>query len=71
MADDKECRREEVPIDVRVEYELRHWCKALGVSQQELKSAVASVGPMVKHVRHHLRQRARVASCKAGSIKET
>lgn len=49
--------REEVCIDIRQDYEVRHWSRALGVSAEELKRAVAAAGPMVKHVRRHLQQR--------------
>lgn len=71
MTDDMHCSREEVPIDVRVEYELRYWSRALGVSPEDLKRAVASVGPMVKHVRRHLLQRAGVRSGDTGLVKDT
>ena len=41
-------------INVDEDYELRDWSKSLGVSPDELKSAVAKVGPMAKDVREHL-----------------
>jgi hypothetical protein len=43
---------------VHQDYELRYWSKAFGVSPDELRSAVAKAGPMVKHVREHLQHRA-------------
>ena len=41
-------------IDVSEDDELRYWTKELGVSADELKSAVQKVGPMAKDVREHL-----------------
>ncbi|MDB5924884.1 MAG: hypothetical protein JWN13_3820 [Betaproteobacteria bacterium] len=41
-------------IDVHEDYELRYWTKELGVSPDELKSAVQKVGPSAKAVREHL-----------------
>ena len=41
-------------IDVSEDYELRYWTKELGVSPDELKSAVQKVGPTAKAVREHL-----------------
>ena len=41
-------------INVNEDYELRDWSKSLGVSADEIKSAVQKVGPMVKDVRQHL-----------------
>ena len=41
-------------INVNEDYELRDWSKSLGVTPDELKSAVAKVGPMAKDVRQHL-----------------
>ena len=36
------------------DYELSYWTNELGVSRDELKSAVQKVGPMAKDVREHL-----------------
>jgi hypothetical protein len=41
-------------INIGQDYEVRYWCEKLGVSEEQLKSAVAKVGPLVKHVREHL-----------------
>ena len=41
-------------IDVSEDYEVRYWTKALGVSAEELKSAVQKVGPNVSAVREQL-----------------
>ena len=44
-------------INVAQEHEVRYWSKKFGVSANELRSAVAEVGPMVKNVRDHLHRR--------------
>ena len=56
MADDlrKVGRYEEVRIDVEQEEELAYWSKTFGVTRDELRGAVAKVGPTVKEVRDHL-----------------
>jgi Protein of unknown function (DUF3606) len=41
-------------INIGQDYEVRYWCEKLGISEDQLKSAVAKVGPLVKHVREHL-----------------
>ena len=42
-------------INVDESYEVRHWAKQLGVSIQQLRSAIEQVGPMVDAVRQHLK----------------
>jgi hypothetical protein len=56
MADDpsKKARSDRDRINIDEEYELRYWSEKLGVSPEQLQSAVAKVGPMVKDVRDHL-----------------
>jgi hypothetical protein len=56
MADDrnKQGQQDRDRINVNEDYELRDWSKRLGVSSDELKSAVAKVGPMANDVRQHL-----------------
>lgn len=56
MPDSKQDRgqQDRSRIDVSEDYEPRYWTKALGVSRDELKSAVQTVGPMAKDVREHL-----------------
>jgi hypothetical protein len=56
MADDrnKQGQQDRDRINVNEDYELRDWSKRLGVSSDELKSAVAKVGPMAIDVRQHL-----------------
>lgn len=41
-------------INVNEDYELRYWTTTLGVSAEELRAAVAAVGPAAVAVRKHL-----------------
>lgn len=41
-------------INVNEDYELRYWATTLGVSADELRAAVAAVGPTAVAVRKHL-----------------
>jgi hypothetical protein len=41
-------------INVNEDYELRYWTTTLGVSSDELRAAVAAVGPTAVAVRKHL-----------------
>ena len=41
-------------INVHEEWEVRYWTEALGVSREQLESAVRQVGPSVTAVREHL-----------------
>jgi len=56
MADDKSIRgpADAARINVNEEHELRYWTKTLGVSEEKLRSAIASAGVMAKDVRAHL-----------------
>lgn len=56
MADDKSIRgpADATRVNVNEEHELRYWTKTLGVSEEKLRSAVASAGVMAKDVRAHL-----------------
>jgi hypothetical protein len=47
-------RLDDSRINIGQDYEVRYWCEKLRVSPEQLKSAVAKVGPLVKHVREHL-----------------
>jgi hypothetical protein len=47
-------RLDDSRINIEQDYEVRYWCEKLGVSADRLKSAVAKVGPVVRHVREHL-----------------
>lgn len=42
-------------INVHEDYELRDWSKSLGVSQDEVKKAVAAVGDRAEKVREYLK----------------
>lgn len=44
-------------INLNEDYEVRDWAKSLGVSEDQLRSAVAKAGPMVKDVKAHLQLR--------------
>lgn len=56
MADDKSKtgRQDRDRINVNEDYELRDWSKKFGVTPEELKKAVQSVGTSAEAVRKHL-----------------
>ena len=56
MSDDKNNRgqQDRDRINVNEAYELRYWAERFGVSAEELKRAVAEVGPMAKDVEQQL-----------------
>jgi hypothetical protein len=56
MTDDKHNRGspDNRRIDVHDRNEVRHWTQSLGVSEDELKMAVAQVGTSAQRVREHL-----------------
>ncbi|ADV27264.1 DUF3606 domain-containing protein [Pseudoxanthomonas suwonensis] len=41
-------------INLSEDYEVRYWTGALGVSEEQLREAVAAVGPTAEAVRRHL-----------------
>lgn len=41
-------------ISLEQDYEVRDWCKSLNCTEQELRSAVKSVGNSARDVREHL-----------------
>lgn len=41
-------------INVNEDHEIRYWAQALGVSEQQLREAVAAVGVSAEAVRQHL-----------------
>jgi Protein of unknown function (DUF3606) len=55
MPDDKSKtgKQDRDKINVHEEYELRDWAKRLGVSGEELKKAVKTVGNSAEAVRKH------------------
>jgi hypothetical protein len=56
MADDlkQTGRADDQRINVEQDHELNYWSKELGVSREELRSAVQQAGSLVKDVRQHL-----------------
>lgn len=44
-------------ISLKEKYEVAYWCKALGCTEQQLRSAVAAVGHSAAKVREYLRNR--------------
>lgn len=56
MADDRSNRGspDRNRINVSEDYEVRDWAKKLGVSEDELRQAVAKVGDRADAVRQHL-----------------
>jgi hypothetical protein len=59
MSDDKSksSAQDRARINVNQDYELRDWSKKFGVTPEELKNAVASVGDRADAVEKHLKQR--------------
>jgi hypothetical protein len=57
MADDlkQTGRQDDQRINVDQDDELSYWSEKLGVSRDQLRQAVAKVGPMRKAVEQHLR----------------
>lgn len=56
MADDlkQTGRQDDQRINVEQDHELSYWSKELGVSREQLRSAVQNAGSLVKDVRQHL-----------------
>jgi hypothetical protein len=56
MADDTSNRgaQDRARINVNEDHEIRYWTQALGVTQEQLREAVAAVGVSVDAVRQHL-----------------
>jgi hypothetical protein len=61
MADDTSNRgqQDRSRINMSQEHEVRYWTEALGVSEEQLKAAVKSVGNSADKVREHLGKRSR------------
>jgi hypothetical protein len=55
MADDRTLRggQDRTRVNMDQDYEARYWADKWGVSQEELRAAVASVGPMVSDLERH------------------
>jgi Protein of unknown function (DUF3606) len=45
-------------IDVNEKYEVQHWAKKFGVSEEELRAAVQRVGPTAAAVERDLKRKA-------------
>ena len=56
MSDDLKNRgsQDRAQVNTSEAWELEHWTKELGVTEQQLKDAVKAVGPMVTDVRKKL-----------------
>ena len=59
MADDlkRTGKADDARINLDPDHEVNYWANEFGVSRDELRSAVAKAGPMVKNVRDHLQRR--------------
>jgi hypothetical protein len=56
MSDDLKNRgpQDRARVNTSESWELKHWTKEFGVTEDQLKAAVKAVGPMVTDVRKHL-----------------
>jgi hypothetical protein len=56
MADDlkQTGKPDDQRINVEQDHEVSYWSKELGVSRDELRTAVQQAGPLLKNVRQHL-----------------
>ena len=55
MSDDKQITAQDRKlISLEQDYEVRDWCKSLNCTEQELRSAVKSVGNSARDVREYL-----------------
>ena len=59
MADDKSKvgGQDRSRINLNQDYEVRDWSQSLGVTEEELRKAVAAVGNQVDKVREYLRRK--------------
>ena len=55
MADDRSLRggQDRLRVNMDQEYEARYWSDKFGVSQDDLRAAIAQVGPMVSDLERH------------------
>ena len=55
MADDRSLRggQDRLRVNMDQEYDARYWSNKFGVSQDDLRAAVAKVGPMVSDLERH------------------
>jgi hypothetical protein len=56
MADDlkQTGKADDRRINANQDHELAYWAKELGVTREELRSAIDNAGPLVEDVRQHL-----------------
>ncbi len=56
MSDNLAIRRPQDPtkINIKEDWEVRYWTRALGVAAEQLKQAVQEVGPLVVDVKRRL-----------------
>jgi hypothetical protein len=59
MADDlrQTGKVDDARINIEQDHELRYWSEKFHVSREELQSAVAKAGPLLRNVREHLQHR--------------
>jgi hypothetical protein len=59
MADDlkQTGKADDARINVEQDHEVNYWSEKFGVTREQVRSAVAKVGAMVKNVRDHLQHR--------------
>ena len=59
MADDRSLRggQDRTRVNMDQDYEAKYWANKWGVSQEELRAAVAQVGPMVSDLERHFGSR--------------
>jgi hypothetical protein len=59
MADDvsKRGQKDRYEINIKEPYDVHYWAQALGVSEEQLRSAVAKAGPWLDDVKAHLQIR--------------
>ena len=55
MADDRSLRggQDRLRVNMDQEYEARYWSNKFGVSQDDLRAAIAKVGPMASDLERH------------------
>jgi hypothetical protein len=53
--------RERERVEVKEDWELHYWSDKFGVSREQLKDAVETVGPMAKDVKQYVRKWAPVS----------
>jgi hypothetical protein len=52
MADHrKKVECDDVRLNIDSDHEMKHWAKKFGVSQNELRAAIAKAGPVVRDIR--------------------